>query len=296
VEYIHDTRWSLAKCIFLTNRYFLLVLYAVTTGELFLPTPSDSFCMTGIQFTVAGTVVITAVIGVSLAQRVYAFWDRNRMILIGLAILYGLCVVSSVVSVAIVFHVVTVIPKPGTFPPGCITAHKDFWAALVPSIIYDTVIVVLTVVRAHQLGVDTRTPIISHLYRTGVGYFSVMLFSNVFVAASFASPMVLTVVVVPANLTASLASIMCSRMLLYIRAELQEHQQQPHSVSAIELSQIFTPVFSDLSESPPSDGAERTQAQMALLSAPGPSTRGGVSVEVARDVEAVGELEIWEAI
>jgi len=235
VQFLRESPWSLTKVIFLMNRYFLLVLFAVTSLELYLPLPSDSLCLKALYFSIYGTIFIQGIASLSIAQRVYAFWDRSPRILLLLCLLWPAAVCSSIIVTILLFKDVTVTEKPGPFPPGCITMHKDFWASLIPAIAFDVAVVMLTVWRARALGMGTQTPIISHLLHTGLGYFLVMILANVVVAASFFSPMVLTVIIVPGNLTAVVSSMMCSRLLLYIRSELREYRQRPTDLSSISM-------------------------------------------------------------
>jgi hypothetical protein len=57
------------------------------------------------------------------------------------------------------------------------------------------VILVLTVIRGKILGAGTQTPVITHLYRTGIGYFLVM-FATLIVSA-FVAPAVVALSLVP---------------------------------------------------------------------------------------------------
>lgn len=231
-DYIYHWRggWSLPSFLFLLNRYFIFVILIMSNLTLLWPDPPESFCMHAVRFAGGSGVVITTTVNLSLTIRLYAFWHRSKPILIFLLALLTLCDTSSIITNVMSFEGVKVIPKfaPG-MPSGCfLIPPTQTWASLIPVLVFDTVVMLLTLIQARRLlhgagpMTQRQTPIVDHLLRTGVGYYVVIFGTTAFVTiSSLASPH-LAAIVPSSGLLAALTSIMCSRLLLYIRSELKE--------------------------------------------------------------------------
>ncbi|KZV90272.1 hypothetical protein EXIGLDRAFT_720515 [Exidia glandulosa HHB12029] len=230
-DYIYHWRggWTAPSILFVFNRYFIIVLLIISNLMLLWPDPPDTFCLHAARFTGASGIIITTVVNISLTIRLYAFWHRSRSILIGVSILLVAGLIVSTVTSIISLVPVKPTPKfaPG-LPTGCfLIPPMGTWIPLIPVLVFDTVMMVLTAVQARRLlqgtgaSLQRQTPIVAHLFKTGTGYyvviFGVTLFTSI---SSFASPH-LEAVVPSSGILAAITSIMCSRLLLYIRSELQ---------------------------------------------------------------------------
>jgi len=218
------------------NRYFIFALFTINGLILFWTDPPDAFCLHGTRFAAASGVLVTLLVQLSLILRVYAFWNRNATVLFGLFALLTATNVTGITTLIIAFQGVGPIPKfIPHMPAGCfISPPSIYWAPLVPPLVFDAVIFALTIGRARWLGAGAQTPVITHLLRTGIGYFAVILAVTTFVAVgTIASPQ-LAVIVGPSSCLAALTSIMCSRLLLYIREELREQKQPQLAINFID--------------------------------------------------------------
>ncbi|KZV90297.1 hypothetical protein EXIGLDRAFT_770953 [Exidia glandulosa HHB12029] len=187
-RYIHKAPWSLPKAAFLLNRYFIIVLSIFTAIQHFLPATSSTWCAHSLQLSAAGSVIVSSIVDFSLLLRIHAFWNRSSRILLSVSAIYVLCVTAAFVGLGLSFRQLQPLPSlPSGFPQWCIsTPGKELWIVIVPTLCFDTVIVVLTVIRAAQLGEKEHTPLVMHLAKTGVGYYLVTLVCNVILAVMFA--------------------------------------------------------------------------------------------------------------
>jgi len=238
VEYIHDARWSPPKVIFLLNRYFIFVVTTFTTLNLVVKDPGPDFCLVSIRFVAIAGMFVFGIVSLSLVLRVHAFWNRNKILLMCLLVFWFAMFMSGLVNTIISMDDMLIYPKfaPGT-PTGCfVSPPSNFWRPYVTSLLFDAVILALTVIRAKILGAGSKTPVITHLYRTGVGYFLVMCASMML--SAFVSPTELAPVLLPSGIMTVMTSLMGSRMLLLTRSTLQEHQEPLIGLSNIEMSAV----------------------------------------------------------
>ncbi|EJD50382.1 hypothetical protein AURDEDRAFT_160285 [Auricularia subglabra TFB-10046 SS5] len=233
-DYIYHWKggWSLPSFLFLLNRYFIFVVLIMSNLTLLWPDPPESLWVVVYprEHCVNGGLQLHARVNLSLTIRLYAFWHRSKAILIFLLVLLTLCDTSSIITNVMSFEGVKVIPKfaPGV-PSGCfLIPPTQTWASLIPVLVFDTVVMLLTLIQARRLlhgagpMTQRQTPIVDHLLRTGVGYYIVIFGTTAFVTISALASPHLAAIVPSSGVLAALTSIMCSRLLLYIRSELKE--------------------------------------------------------------------------
>ncbi|EJD50361.1 hypothetical protein AURDEDRAFT_121529 [Auricularia subglabra TFB-10046 SS5] len=236
VEYIHKAERSLPKCAFLVNRYFVLLLSIFQTmrasQQLHFRNPHPHpECRTVMAADCATrcTVLASCIVQFILLLRLYAFWNRSRRVLVSVVATYVACATASFVGIALDTARIRV---PRHLPDACVAPPSPrLWLVILPAVFFDTVIVALTVVRARQLRDREHTPLITHLYRTGVGYYLVTLACNAFLAAIFCVSGSTTInsalLAPPTTLPSAVSSIVCTRMLLSLRATVRRRSASP---------------------------------------------------------------------
>lgn len=229
VEYIHTAERSLPKCAFLVNRYFVLLLSVFQTMQLSWPQAARPWCPYGLHITAACTVLASCIVEFILLLRLYAFWNRSRRVLLAVSATYVACATASFVGIALSSAEVALPPH---LPSACVAPPSPrLWLVILPSVFFDTVIVALTIVRARQLRDREHTPLITHLYATGVGYYLVTLACNAFLAAIFCVAGSTTIksalLAPPTTLPSAVSSLICTRMLLSLRATVRRRSASP---------------------------------------------------------------------
>ncbi|KAH7100878.1 hypothetical protein BKA62DRAFT_619431 [Auriculariales sp. MPI-PUGE-AT-0066] len=171
-----------------------------------------------------------------LIMRQYAFWNRNKWIGWGLGILLVLTGVAGVATGVHGFMGMKPVPKLGPgLPTGCyLSPPTHIWANFIGIMVFDTVLFSVTVTRAWRLLRDTGrslmepSPIIRHLLKTGTWYFLIVFVTTLI---TFASSLLNNNIMYEADgarsILPAVTSIICSRLLLYIRSDLAD-AKTPH--------------------------------------------------------------------
>jgi len=82
VEYMWRCKWSLAKCLYLWNRYFGLAALSFATFYTIRPTVSDNACQVFLQLEGVATAIIIGTADVVLLLRVYVLYGNSKRMLL----------------------------------------------------------------------------------------------------------------------------------------------------------------------------------------------------------------------
>ncbi|KAJ7724590.1 hypothetical protein B0H14DRAFT_3519565 [Mycena olivaceomarginata] len=184
---------------------------------------------------------------VILMLRTWAFWDRRRIVLIWLIILGTCALVTSMVTTQLELESLDYITTTGV---GCTLAKASsiIIFAYLSVTILETTIVVLTAVKAYRDLRYSRQPWLIQLYRDGILFFIYLLSESFNAIPASEIPSQLTPVISLANILVPilapsifsnwlaspqrvLHSVLCTRVLLRIRAPPSHHISFPVSVS-----------------------------------------------------------------
>ncbi|BGP20314.1 hypothetical protein JCM10213_002057 [Rhodosporidiobolus nylandii] len=233
-RFVWKSKWSILKVCYLLNRYWtpLAMFFDVL---MITSHVSEDLCGHIARFNPASGMISILACGVILSVRIYALWDRSKMILATLvSLLLGEL---AMMLVGIIRSEALVIPPPfkdavGFY--GCIARQTHglallFWAA---SLAFETIALALLVWRILVLKKRSGSlPILRILLRHGVFYFSVVFVVGVVNIIFFAQPRV-AYQAFNAPAAVALMSLMASRLVLALhdskdKLSLSSHTPTP---------------------------------------------------------------------
>ncbi|KAI0682617.1 hypothetical protein C8Q76DRAFT_321864 [Earliella scabrosa] len=188
VTYIWSTRWSAVKVIYLLNRYGNLVFLALADLQIMGLWRSDArtFCFTSTLVLSLLQFASFASIHVLVLLRAWAMWGRHVKIL---AVLAKLFVAYAVITGSLLTWGI-VSTGNDAYPMShivgtCVGYIPSYaWAIWIPSLVLECVIFGLTMasVRQYKLNITLarQLTLIQVIFRDGVAYFIITLFSNLF--------------------------------------------------------------------------------------------------------------------
>lgn len=225
-------RWSISKGLFLTSRYVTIVTATLVTVENFVSNPSDTFCRVSPWLRLTGATILISIINLILVSRIYALWNRSRLILI-------LTMLGLVLNAAVFFGIVayTYIDAEimANHPPftGCMALpHFHFgWTMLVATLTYEAILVTLTAIKAYPVAIQrgVKTPLYTLLLHDGLLYFLVIMILQIINLISIFQPGPLTGVMVNAFPALAVIGVSCSRLLLRLQRALVGTKDEPYS-------------------------------------------------------------------
>ncbi|KAF8522669.1 hypothetical protein JB92DRAFT_2886848 [Gautieria morchelliformis] len=216
IRLIWSSEWTVGKCLYLSNRYFGSTFLIISLNTLLIP----SSCTVWYVINLVGGIIQLSAVEAILAGRTYALYHRNRTVGIILAVVCSTCMLT-MFGLGGAIHVgqkYMPTPLPGILTgcvaecsKGCEALAKAFW---VPLLVSDSVLVLLTLIRAIQHAKDdVQTSLLTIMYRDGFLYFAGISVANTVIFST--APVRV--------LTQSLQSVMCSRLVLNIRGNLKSH-------------------------------------------------------------------------
>ncbi|KZT58931.1 hypothetical protein CALCODRAFT_225406 [Calocera cornea HHB12733] len=246
VDLVWRAKWGTGKILFLLNRYSppIALGFELAGFMVYMPSKDVSFCtvwdpLVGTSFTLC--VAFNQAI---LAARTWAIWGGEKRALYGLCGGYLISLAVSGVLVGLELGKSTALPNFPLIPYGCLImeSEKHLWAAYVPSVCYETVIFVLTVKKALNLGSINHgiSPMLATLIQHGLGYYAVALalaLLNMFVFAFAPLPLLPLGIC----LQVTLQSILCTRLLLSIRETNRRQSEIPSEWETVKFSLPPTP-------------------------------------------------------
>ncbi|KAI0045044.1 hypothetical protein FA95DRAFT_173081 [Auriscalpium vulgare] len=218
VEYVWSGSWNLGQVLFLLNRYPPFIDTFISLHLLTAVRISAEQCKR--QFT-AVTWLITSGVLISefiLLLRTYAIWERRRWVLILCCSIAAFLYAPAILVTELEVKSLRFADARTDGRPGCALEHAGsiIFISYVLLMISETIIFVLTAIKAVQHLRRTRSPMVVALYRDGVlFYFYILIVTLANVIVPVAAPSAF------ANWLATpqraLHSIMCTRVLLSIQ-------------------------------------------------------------------------------
>lgn len=178
VKYIWPAPFSIPKALFLLNRYFVPLAFAIIIIQLNSPlwNRKKPICIHSVWDEAGFSLVATLVAEALMIIRVYALWGHKKIVLIGLGILWILHLIFG--SLDTRNDVPVPIPNGliGCIASGVGNLQVLYWA--IP-LVFDTVVFGLTLFKTwdlHRGGL--RIPLIERFQRDGLIYFLIAFSGN----------------------------------------------------------------------------------------------------------------------
>jgi len=222
---IWKSKWTIGKVLFLVNRYGTFIVL-VGDAKLYIdPDASVSFCK---AWLLAGNVIellVFAVIEAILVMRTFALFGKSKSVGIGLGTLAVVTILSEAVLLAIQYKPVSFAKNPfaifgcyaetqGCTTGPCLVAGKLFW---LPLVVCDASVCCLTLYRLYQHMRKPYPPaLITLMLRDAIIYFVLILGINLANLIIWNTAPLTRINLLP-EITKSLVSVLCSRLLLNIR-------------------------------------------------------------------------------
>ncbi|KAF9010279.1 hypothetical protein BDQ17DRAFT_1538766 [Cyathus striatus] len=249
VNYLWLTPWHWGKILFFINRYlpFVEISMAVHIVRV-LTTPE----MCRNHYRAITWLMISGLVNAELilVLRTIAIWDRKKSITIVVITTYLVVATASLAATNLFFKSLVYIPVK-VYRYGCEvgTSNSIIIVAFIALLALETVIFVLTVVRATQHLRRSHSSWVVQLYKRGIMfyvYLFVLMLANV----------VFPVVVEPgkkavfADLQFSLHSVLCNRVIFHILKQANTKQNSEAAYTSTYDSQVFTTIMDtvDISE------------------------------------------------
>ncbi|KAJ6590393.1 hypothetical protein DFH09DRAFT_1139266 [Mycena vulgaris] len=215
VSYVWNSSWTTGKLLFIINRYLPFVVVSVSVSM-----PADQYtsvplaeCLTRYKLVSCARCIITHHYMLILMLRTYAIWERRRGVLVFLIVLFLGTAIPAVVFWQIELNSTS---ESILFSAGCS--------------IVDATIAILTAIRAYRDLRWSRQPWIVQLYQDG------MLFYVYLLAISLAN------ILLPILIPLVLHSVLCTRVLLFLRRQLvRGNTQDSLSLGVNHSGLVFAP-------------------------------------------------------
>ncbi|KIO27026.1 hypothetical protein M407DRAFT_23716 [Tulasnella calospora MUT 4182] len=255
IERIWKQPRSLASLLFCLNRYgtlcqLVVLLFAYNQSW------SERVCSSWFRFAPGLCVISIGFAECILILRTYALYCRDKLVLLGLVILFGAEMGIMGYCVSIATHLRLLPPFVGCIPIGRMPMGVAFYVA---PLLTDSVIFVLTVIKtARYLRTNVRTALPRIVLRDGVLYFVLIVLINLMnVIVYIFAPV--SLMALGASFSQVLTTILISRLQLNLLGEslrrTRAQSQRPDYSNAkqlsIEMRQVAIGSFSQHEPPPP---------------------------------------------
>ncbi|KAH6899454.1 hypothetical protein BKA70DRAFT_733652 [Coprinopsis sp. MPI-PUGE-AT-0042] len=215
VERIWKRRTSGLTILFLLNRYITPLQFIIIVTAFHHPQWTNEVCARFVAFEGASTVAMIAICQMVMILRIYALYAQNKMVLVGLGIVWAAQIIISSVGITLGF----VAPLPPGYT-GCIftSSHRFFPALWVAPLITDSIIFLMTVLRTNDYRSLIRgTPTLHIFVRDGAAYFLIIFLANLMnTLIYFLAPG--AVKAIGASFSQLITATMVSRLVLNLRS------------------------------------------------------------------------------
>jgi len=213
---------TLTRSLFLLNRYLTPVTYILHLTTLFWPELTTDTCNLMTVWTVSLTALGILVVEAVLVLRVYVLYSGVRKAQILLLASFLVAVITAATLMGKTLNSVKSENNPAPqFLVGCFySSPSDFWAVFVPPFVFETILFVLTLLRAFREHARTERniPILKCLIRDGAAYFLVAFLSLGFTSLGSISGPQLAFPAMLSNFLLAALSTCSSRLLLHMRS------------------------------------------------------------------------------
>ncbi|KAJ6590403.1 hypothetical protein DFH09DRAFT_1139287 [Mycena vulgaris] len=246
VSYVWSSSWTTGKLLFIINRYlpFFGVSVSVAAQSTLIP-PAE--CLMRYKLVSWLTLFSVHLSEVILMLRTYAIWERRRGVLVSLIILFLGTAIPAAVFWQFELNSMEFGKQLSSDGMGCSNVHASeftIWAYLMVAI-SETAIAILTAIRAYRDLRWSHQPWIVQLYQDG------MLFYVYLLAISLAN-MLLPILTrhvsrgptdyscrcIPPSAQLVLHSVLCTRVLLFLRRQLVRGNTQDSLSSGVNHSRF----------------------------------------------------------
>lgn len=225
IKFVWCQRWSFGKATYIFIRYATISLMIVHVVSMLMFNPPQSLCHKMEELFVWSEVVVLIAGSSVLVVRTWLLWGGKKWVLASLII--GLAI-SSVLAILFVYADISdfrVISNPAPrILPGCIVRiPSTSWRPFVFPVLYETLIVVLTVIKVGAT--RTRAPVVMRLFLDGTLYYIVVVAVLLATTVGAAHPATRPIFV-GSGFHTSCVSVGCSRLFLSLHAWSDEHKHR----------------------------------------------------------------------
>jgi hypothetical protein len=216
VELIWKAKFSVVTMLYLLSRYLAIFATSVTMYFYFGPAVPTSVCSYLDRVSAWSLLICIGVAHLILLVRTYALWFKNKIVLYGLLLLFSVAFGIDCWIMALFMSSRTFAPSPLPIWPGCFPSSNSSVGIYdyVTVIIYECVILFLTLISGYKRFRHSATPLLTILYRDGVLFFSLLF------ALSLGNVLTLVIGTPKAYLTTLQSvfhSMLSTRILLHAR-------------------------------------------------------------------------------
>ncbi|KAG1841439.1 hypothetical protein DFJ58DRAFT_74250 [Suillus subalutaceus] len=179
VQLIWGKKWDAMRITFTLARYATLAGTAMTTYAAVTDRSKDKSCVTFGNVSYASHLISIIAAEGLLIFRTFAFWHQNKKLLVWLLVLAAFSILGAVgVSKIVGSHLAN--------PPSCeFRTGKSSAIQYIFLIIYELVLMILTLYKRFSFYKGTRSRLVITLYRDGIIYMTCIIvasIANIFVA------------------------------------------------------------------------------------------------------------------
>ncbi|KAG2346539.1 hypothetical protein BDR05DRAFT_906949 [Suillus weaverae] len=185
VQLIWGRRWDVTRVTFTLARYVTLIGTAMTTFAALANRSKYSSCVTFNNVSYASHMISIIAAEGLLIFRTFAFWHQSKTLLVWLIVLAAICIAGAV-GVTKAVNILHPAPPTGFNVTGCVFASGKSSATQYGFLIlYELVLMILTVYKRLHFYRGARSRLVTILYRDGMIYMACIIMAsitNIFVA------------------------------------------------------------------------------------------------------------------
>lgn len=237
-------RWTITKIMYVMNRYTALFTLGIILMNMAVPSPSILYCNAAPWALLVGTDISFAIIGFAMITRVYALWNRNKWILTSVCSLCFLHISYYTTTVTYAFSKGILMPANLPFTGCFITLGFDkLWTMLVPTLVFETVIVSLIVYKTWSLASQRsiKAPLFTMLFNDGLIYYLAIIAIQILSLVSLLVPSNLTIPIVRAYPTFAVTGIASNRLFTRLHLLLLGKSTEQSGLSTIDAWSVAIP-------------------------------------------------------
>jgi len=267
VKYIWRATWNYTKVLYLLARYAPFVSLSLQLRNQFAPNPSPGSCEKSIQAACWVSLVGMNMAEVILFIRTYAVWNKDKRVGIGLAGLWVVCQVPSVVIAERFLASLNFIPNPlPGIVQGCVTPVASKLVSLdwVVFSVMEGVVLVLMIVSALRTYRQNISNLLNVIYVDGIRFYAFMFCATIVnVLITWLLP--IAFIAVGSSLEVVIHSNLVCRLVLGLREAGHSTGDVSNAFELSELPNNDTVVFAHM------DQHQRESAWVDLEARAGPS-------------------------
>ncbi|KAG1737412.1 hypothetical protein EDB19DRAFT_1909732 [Suillus lakei] len=174
VQLIWGRKWDVTRVTFTLARYVTLISAAMTTFAAVADRSKYTSCAT-FNNVIYGVIAAEGL----LIIRTFAFWHQNKKVLVWLLVLAVICIAGAV-GVTKAVNILHPAPSIGFNATGCAFASRKSTATQYGFLIlYELVLMILTVYKRLHFYKDPRSRLVTTLYRDGMIYMACIIMASI---------------------------------------------------------------------------------------------------------------------